>query len=83
MMKALCVPELFDTDLNVPPLPFDEKAYMATDKLKLGYFKTDRWFQPCAATQRGIDETVAALEEAGHSCIPFDIPTDGWDHYKM
>jgi fatty acid amide hydrolase len=82
-MKAVCVSELFDGDLNVPRIPFDDKEYQSKTKLKIGYFETDAWFEPCAAAKRGLHETIAALEKAGHTCVPYDSPTDGWASYGL
>jgi fatty acid amide hydrolase len=82
-MKAVCTPDLFAGDSNVPPLLFDDKAYKEKSKLKIGYFKTDNWFEPCATSRRALDETLAALQKAGHECIPFEPPTDGWHNYAL
>lgn len=82
-MKAACVPELFDGDLNVPRVPFDDKAYQSSTRLKIGYFATDGWFEPCAAAKRALQETIDTLTEAGHECVPFDPPTDGWFSYGL
>ena len=82
-MKAACVPELFDTDLNIPRLPFDEAAYQSTNKLKIGYFYTDGWFDPCPTAKRALKETIDALTNAGHECVPFEPPTDGWFSYGL
>lgn len=82
-MKAVCTPDLFTGDLNVPPLPFDEKAYKDKARLKIGYFKTDNWFEPCETSKRALNETIKKLEKAGHECVPFDPPTDGWYNYGL
>lgn len=82
-MKAVCTPDLFAGDLNVPPLPFDGKAYEDISKLKIGYFKTDGWFDPCVTSKRALDETISALTKEGHTCVPFDMPTDGWWNYGL
>lgn len=82
-MKAACVPEMFDTDLNVPRLLFDDAAYQSTKRLKFGYFFSDCWFEPCATAKRGLQETIDALTKAGHECVRFDPPTDGWFSYGL
>jgi len=82
-MKAVCTPDLFKADLNVPMLPFNDNSYGEKSKLKIGYFKTDGWFEPCATSKRALDETLAALTKAGHTCSPFDPPTDGWHNYGL
>lgn len=85
-LEAVCVPEIWKTDLNLPPVPFDKAAYQKTasqPKLRIGYYYDDGWFEPCATSKRGIRETIAKLQAAGHECVPFRPPTDGWTHYGM
>jgi fatty acid amide hydrolase len=82
-MKSVCVPEHFEADLNIPRLLFDEKAYQSSTPLKIGYFSTDGWFEPCETAKRGLQETVDALTKAGHECVPFEPPTDGWFSYGL
>jgi fatty acid amide hydrolase len=68
---------MWEKDPSVPPIPFDEKAYKDSSPLRIGYFKSDDWFEPCAAAQRGMDETIQGLVAAGHTCVPFQPPEDG------
>jgi fatty acid amide hydrolase len=82
-MKSVCVPDHFSADLNIPPLPFDEAAYQSSTPLKIGYFSTDGWFEPCVTAKRGLQETIDALTRAGHRCVPFEPPTDGWFSYGL
>jgi len=82
-MKATLVPEMFLGDLNVAPIPFNNEMYEREDKLKIGYFSTDGWFEPCATSKRAIRESIDALTAAGHTCVPFDLPTDGWFSYGL
>jgi fatty acid amide hydrolase len=83
MMKAVWVPELFKADLAVTPLPFDENAYESKKKLRIGYFLDDGWFRPCQTSQRAVREAIEGLEQAGHECVVFDLPIDGWDSYCL
>ena len=82
-MKAVCTTDLFAGDLNVPPLPFRQEVYEDKSRLKIGYFKTDGWFDPCVTSKRALEETIAALEKEGHECVPFEMPTEGWSNYSM
>ena len=82
-MKAVCVPELWNSDLSLPRLPFDNGEYTKTAPLKIGFFKTDEWFAPCAAARRGLEETIAALEKAGHTLVPFEPPANGWETNRI
>jgi fatty acid amide hydrolase len=68
---------MFDGDLNLPRIPFDEKAY-ATKKFKIGYFGSDGWFEPCVTSHRALNETIQGLTDRGHSCVKINPPTDGW-----
>jgi fatty acid amide hydrolase len=78
-MKATQVPELWEGDLNKPRIPFNDEVYQRPgEKLKIGYFDTDGWFEPCATSKRAVQETVDALTKAGHTCVPFQLPMDGW-----
>jgi Asp-tRNA(Asn)/Glu-tRNA(Gln) amidotransferase A subunit family amidase len=82
-MKAVCGPEMWNGDLYIPRLPFDDQVYKSTTSLKIGYFKTDDWFTPCAAARRGLDETIAALQKQGHTLVPFDPPINGWEAVRL
>ncbi|CAB9507550.1 Glutamyl-tRNA(Gln) amidotransferase subunit A [Seminavis robusta] len=84
VMKAMCTPDLWESDLNVPPVPFKEEIYLdQQSKLKIGYFTTDGWFEPCATSKRALKETLDALTKAGHECVEFEPPTDGWHNYGL
>lgn len=82
-MKSIWVPEYFKLDTVVPPIPFNCKKYEKTESFKIGYFITDDWFEPCAAAKRGLLETICALEKAGHECVPFVPPVNGWESYSL
>jgi fatty acid amide hydrolase len=82
-MKAVLVPEMFQGDSSVPPLPFDVDSYQSKAKLKIGYFDTDGWFEPCLTSKRAVREAIDALTKAGHTCVPFKLPTDGWISYGL
>ena len=88
-MKAVCVPTMWNIDKNTPPLPFDDKLYNSIAnnakprRLKIGYFVTDGFFQPCTAAIRGLQETIEGLSRTGHNCVKFMPPTDGWTNYGL
>jgi len=74
-MSVWCSEEgkMWKTDILAPPIPWNaEAANLAEKKLTFGYFKDDGWFEPSAANARAVDEAVAALEAAGHTCVPFN-----------
>ena len=82
-MKAVFSSAVYRCDRNIPPLNFDERAYRDTSKLKVGYFITDSFMDPCATGKRALKEAITALEQQGHTCVPFQPPTDGWHHNKL
>ena len=82
-MKAVCSPVVHNGDRNVVPLAFDENAYSGTTKMKIGYFMTDDWMDPCPTGKRAMQEAIAALEKQGHTCVPFNPPTNGWHHNSL
>ena len=84
-MKAACTNEMFENDTQIVPLHFRDEIYRSPSvtKLKLGYFMSDGWFEPCSGQKRALRDTIRVLEAAGHHCVPFDIPTDGWSTYTL
>jgi len=74
---------MFQCDLNTVPMEFDDSAYKSKQRLKIGYFDNDNWFTPCQTSKRAVKEAVAALTRAGHLCVPFKPPTDGWHSYGL
>jgi fatty acid amide hydrolase len=63
--------------------PWREDVYSSTKTLRIGYFDTDGWFEPCSTSKRAVRETVDKLRHAGHSVQPFTLPTDGWFSYGL
>lgn len=82
-MKAVLVPRMFDHDVSLVPMPFDEKVYQNQDKLRVAYFVSDGWFEPCRTSRRAVRETVQGLQKAGHECVEMQLPADGWDSYVL
>ena len=82
-MRAVCTPTVYRGDRNIPPLDFNEAAYQETGKLKIGYFLTDDWMDPCPTGKRAMNEAITALEKQGHTVVPFNPPTDGWQHNRL
>lgn len=82
-MKSVCVPEMSQLDCSIAPTTFNQEIYDDTRPLRFGYFLTDGWFEPCSAAKRALTEMVDRLKDAGHVCVPFDIPTDGWQNYGL
>ena len=82
-LEALWCPRFFAGDTNMAPIPFNKTDYEKKGSIKIGYFDTDHWFQPCTASRRAVRETIEKLRDAGHECVPFEPPTDGWFNYRL
>lgn len=76
-MEVVCVPQMWLEDTSVPPLPFDTAIYHSRRPMRIGYFDSDEWFEPCLTARRGVEETIDGLTAAGHTCIRFEMPTKG------
>ncbi|XP_070572442.1 vitamin D3 hydroxylase-associated protein-like [Ptychodera flava] len=74
-MRALLVPEMFQLDCTVAPIPFNEKVFSNEHCLNIGYYEDDGFFTPVPACQRAVTMTVEALKKAGHKLIPFQVPS--------
>ncbi|XP_067086870.1 fatty-acid amide hydrolase 1 [Osmerus mordax] len=73
-MQALLCDHLFKLDPTVPPIPFNQKVYTSSKPLKIGYFESDGYQMPSPSMKRGLRETKALLERAGHTLVPFSVP---------
>ncbi|RPD64393.1 amidase signature enzyme [Lentinus tigrinus ALCF2SS1-7] len=60
------------TDYAPAPLPY--RDVVLPEKLKFGYYLSDGYVKPSPANQRAVLETVAALRQAGHECVPLEVP---------
>jgi len=80
-LRSVWIPEYYKFDNKMVPLPFNLKVYEKKASFTIGYFVTDDWFEPCDAVKRGLLETITALEKAGHKCVPFSPPVNGWEVY--
>eukprot|EP00927_Polykrikos_kofoidii_P050793 TRINITY_DN44669_c0_g1_i1.p1 TRINITY_DN44669_c0_g1~~TRINITY_DN44669_c0_g1_i1.p1 ORF type:complete len:603 (+),score=85.45 TRINITY_DN44669_c0_g1_i1:84-1892(+) len=84
LLRALWCDDHFRADVSTVPFKFNEDAFRGVgshsrgSKMRFGYFVTDGWFEPCEAAKRAMLETVDALTKAGHECVKFDVPVDGW-----
>lgn len=82
-MKAVFSPTVYQGDRNIPPLDFNEQAYKDTKKMTIGYYMTDNFMDPVPTGKRALREAIEALEKQGHTCVPFQPPTDGYYHNKL
>ena len=80
--EAVWSQQHYQLDGTLPPIPYDKAAFTNRKKLKIGYFYTDGWFEPCRAAKRGLTETVAALRKEGHDLVEIPFPGDGKAIYQ-
>ncbi|CAK8674010.1 unnamed protein product [Clavelina lepadiformis] len=73
-MRALLCPLMFELDVDVPPLPFNEKVFGSTRKLRIGYYVDDGYNEPAPSIKRGVIMAKEALEKVGHILVPFTVP---------
>ena len=93
--KAWMVEKMWTRDPLVTPKPFDHHAYLhdrssltsSSDgrPLRVGYFLTDNWFEPCSASRRAVLEAKAGLERAGVEVVAVSLPEgqDGWQVMRL
>ena len=74
LLRELLVEEAWLQDSELVPLPLDVEAVNQTGPLRVGYYVDDGFVPPSPACARAVYETVAALEAAGHTVIPFMPP---------
>eukprot|EP00928_Gymnodinium_smaydae_P088641 TRINITY_DN72707_c0_g1_i1.p1 TRINITY_DN72707_c0_g1~~TRINITY_DN72707_c0_g1_i1.p1 ORF type:complete len:636 (+),score=76.29 TRINITY_DN72707_c0_g1_i1:51-1958(+) len=97
VLRAWLRPSMWERDPSVPRAYFDESVYggKAADtmgatvdgkrRLRVAYFLTDGWFQPCATATRAVKEAAEALRSAGHEVVQRNLPEDidGWMAAKL
>ncbi|XP_078657284.1 vitamin D3 hydroxylase-associated protein-like [Branchiostoma floridae x Branchiostoma belcheri] len=74
VMKALLVPDMFELDPLVPPIPFRQEIYESKKPLKIGYFLDWELQLATPALTRAVEVAKEALEKAGHKLVPFQPP---------
>ncbi len=84
-MRAIVGPKMFEGDPNVVPLPWNATLSQRGPgrPLRIGFFSSDGFFEPCSAVSRAVQEATAALKAAGHEVIPFTPPYTGWDIFRI
>ncbi len=84
-MRAVMGPKMWEEDPHVCPVPWNGTLAQRGPgrRLKIGFFVSDGWFDPCSAVSRAVHEAVDALENTGHEIIPFTPPHTGWDVFRI
>ncbi|CAH1243437.1 FAAH [Branchiostoma lanceolatum] len=75
-MKALLVPDMFQLDPLVVPIPFRQEMYEDKKPMRIGYFTSLHFFPPTPSMGRAVILAKEALEKAGHTLVAFDVPDD-------
>jgi Asp-tRNA(Asn)/Glu-tRNA(Gln) amidotransferase A subunit family amidase len=57
---------------GLPPVPYRDVELPR--KLRIGYYFEDGFVRTSPANRRAVQETVSALEKAGHELVEFDLP---------
>lgn len=73
---------LWNTDPTVPVMPFNEDIYNGNSKLRIGYYLSDRFWEPSSVCKRAVMESVEALRAAGHEVVEWDPNAKGVDTYQ-
>ncbi len=84
-IRALVGPNMWEGDPNVAPVPWNGTLAQRGPgrPLRIGFFISDGWFEPCSAVSRSVQEAAAALKNAGHEVIPFTPTYTGWDVFRI
>ncbi|XP_035669382.1 fatty-acid amide hydrolase 1-like [Branchiostoma floridae] len=75
-LKALLVPDMFQLDPQVVPIPFRQEMYEEKQPMRIGYFTTLSVCPPTPSMGRAVIIAKEALEKAGHTLVAFDVPED-------
>lgn len=75
---AFLAEPLYEMEANLPPLPFNQKVWLDSRRLRIGWF-LEEYCAPraCPAVARGVRLAVEALERAGHTLVPFRAMSEG------
>jgi fatty acid amide hydrolase len=74
-MEAFLGERLYKEDLSVPRLPFRMDVLRSNAPLRIGYYVTDGFFEPCPAVKRAVNTAVKALTAMpGVTLVPFAPP---------
>jgi fatty acid amide hydrolase len=67
--------QLIASDPFLPPVPWRDAIYhQQSNKLKVGYYTYDGWFDAAPACQRAVKEAVEILRQLGHEVIEWNPP---------
>jgi len=82
-METIWDGRMFELDKGVAPITWKEEEYSSTRKLKIAYFTSDGWFEPCSAARRATIEAADALRARGHEVKEIPFPGDGCQTYQL
>lgn len=64
-LESLLTPNMFQSDPDVPPIPFNTSIYLSKPSLRIGVVLTDDYFPTSSSNLRALKEAAAALEGEG------------------
>eukprot|EP00041_Stephanoeca_diplocostata_P024889 m.641157 g.641157 ORF g.641157 m.641157 type:complete len:630 (-) comp22626_c0_seq13:1303-3192(-) len=69
--------KMFQRDPYIPPVEFNESSFSGTAKktLRIGYYTDDAYCESAPSFKRAVLQAKAALEQAGHTVVPFEVPS--------
>ncbi|XP_033730511.1 fatty-acid amide hydrolase 1-like [Pecten maximus] len=74
LMRAILTPLHFKLDPSIPPIPFQEKEFTDTRRLRIGYYTSHGYLDPVPSCRRAVLITKEALKRRGHTVVEFAPP---------
>ncbi|XP_060079740.1 vitamin D3 hydroxylase-associated protein-like [Ylistrum balloti] len=74
LMRAMLSPLHFQLDPSIPPIPFQEKEFSDTRRLRIGYYTSHGYADPVPSCRRAVFVAKEALEKNGHTLVEFEPP---------
>ncbi|CAG9316893.1 unnamed protein product [Blepharisma stoltei] len=71
-MKAVCSDYVYQRDMSIPRIPWDEKAYKDSRKLKIGYIESNKYWPLPSCMEAAIYIAKVALED--HEFVKIELP---------
>jgi Asp-tRNA(Asn)/Glu-tRNA(Gln) amidotransferase A subunit family amidase len=77
VMECWLVPEMWQQDIFVSPLPFNHALYNSTyasPKLRIAYITDNGLLTPSVSVIRAVNETAEILRRLGHELVEIKLP---------
>merc|ERR1712039_145984 len=93
VMRAWLRPSTWSRDTTLPHMVFNEDTYAGKQlgssggprRLRIAYFVSDDWFDPCPTGVRAVEEAAASLQALGHEVVKVTLPDhiNGWEAARL